>query len=253
MRPNRLKEKLKRGEVAVGAFIWEPAFQIIEILGLLGFDYLYIDCQHSPMSVETVAQVVRTAELRGLTPQARVPQNLPEVILRYLDVGVMGIQVPDMDSAEVARRAVRAVKYPPEGERGLAPTRAADFGLAGSMDEYVKMANLETMVMGTVESKEGIENISEILETEGLDAISLGLSDLSKSLGVPGQRNHPLVLKSIDKVLAAAERAQKPVGVLVSGNESPKQYIEKGFRIVTKSISGFLVSGARQFLEEARR
>ena len=173
MRKNRLKEKLKSGGVAVGAFIWEPAYQLIEILGILGFDYLYIDCQHSPMSVETVAQVVRAAELRGLTPQVRSPQNLPEVILRYLDVGVMGIQVADLDSAEAARRAVRAVKYPPEGERGLAPTRAADFGLLGTMDEYVKMANAETMVMGTVESREGVENISEILETIGKCLLTL--------------------------------------------------------------------------------
>jgi 4-hydroxy-2-oxoheptanedioate aldolase len=252
MRKNRLKEKIESGGVAVGVFLWEPALQIIEILGLLGFDYLYLDCLHSPMSVETIVQIVRTAELRGITPHVRVPQNVPEIILRYLDVGVMGIQVAEMDSAEVARKAVMAVKYPPEGERGLAPTRAADFGLRESMEEYVKSANLETMVMGTVESREGVDNISEILETEGLDGVSIGLTDLSKSLGVPGQRNHPLVQESIDNVLAAAERMRKPVGVLVSGNETPQQYIQRGFRMVSRSLSALVISAGKQFLESAK-
>jgi 2-keto-3-deoxy-L-rhamnonate aldolase RhmA len=252
MEKNRLKEKLKRGEAAFGVFIWEPAFQLIEILGLLGFDYLYIDCQHSPMSVETVTQIVRTAELRGLTPYVRVPQNVPEIILRYLDAGVMGIHVADMDSAEVARKAVRAVKYPPEGERGLASTRAADFGLADSMAEYIKKANLETMVMGTVESKEGVDNIREILNTEGLDGVSIGLADLSKSLGVPGQRNHPLVLQAVDKVLAAGKETRKPIGVMVAGDETPKQYVEKGFRMVSKSLTALVISAGKQFLQNAR-
>jgi 4-hydroxy-2-oxoheptanedioate aldolase len=252
MKKNLLKEKLRRGDVAFGVFIWEPAFQIIEILGLLGFDYLYIDCQHSPMSVETVTQIVRTAELRGLTPYVRVPQNAPEIILRYLDAGVMGIHVADMDSAEAARKAVRAAKYPPEGERGLASTRAADFGLAGSVAEYIKKANSETMVMGTVESKEGVDNILDILKTEGLDGVSIGLNDLSKSLGVPGQRNHPLISEAVDKILAAGQETRKSIGVMVAGDESPKPYIEKGFRMVSKSLTALVISAGREFLKSAR-
>ena len=86
---NLLREKLGKGETAFGALIEEPATQIAEILGLLGFNYLYIDCQHSPMSLESVAQLVQAAELRGMTPLVRVPQNLPEIIMRYLDVGAM--------------------------------------------------------------------------------------------------------------------------------------------------------------------
>jgi len=252
MKKNLLKEKLKRGDVVVGVFIWEPAFQIIEILGLLGFDYLYIDCQHSPMSVETVAQIVRTAELRGLTPHLRVSQNIPEMILRYLDTGVMGIQIADMDCAEMARKAVESVKYPPEGERGLASTRANDFGLTNTIEEYVRMANSETLIMGTVESQKGVDNISDILGTEGLDGVGIGLTDLSKSLGVPGQKNHPKVLKSVDKILAAGEKAKKPIGVLVAGDEDPKPYIKKGFRMISRSLNAFVISAGMQFLKSVR-
>ena len=247
-----LRKKLEKGEVAFGALIEEPATQIAEILGLLGFDYLYIDCQHSPMSLESVAQLIKAAELRGMTPLVRVPQNLPEIIIRYLDMGAMGIIVADMDSVEEAQKAVRAVKYPPKGQRGLSATRAADFGLKESLGDYVKVANRETMVLGMLESKEGVERIDEILGTEGLDGVSIGTTDLSKSLGVPGQRNDPIVLEAVNKVILAARKRGKFIAISARRGENPKQYIEKGFNMITKSLSTLVVEACHQFLEQAR-
>lgn len=252
MRKNLLKEKFTKGGVAVGVTIHEPAFQIIEILGILGFDYINIDCQHSPMSVETVVQMIRTAEIRGITPLVRVPQNVTEIILRYLDAGAMGIFVADMNSGEEAKKAVRAVKYPPEGERGLAPVRTADFSLREPLGEYVKIANLETMVLGVLESREGVDNIEEILGTEGLDGVIIGTNDLSKSLGVPGQTNHPLVLKAVDKILAVGKKTGKVIGGPVRKGETPKQYFEKGFRFASVALVGLVVEAGRRFLESAR-
>lgn len=252
MKKNLVKEKLAKGGVAFGVLIQEPALQITEILGLVGFDYIYCDCQHSPMSVETVAQIVMAAELRGLTPLARVPQNEPEIILRYVDVGVMGIIVADMDSAEIARKAVKAVKYPPNGERGLSPVRAADFGLREPLGDYVKMANSETMVLGVLESRQGVEQIEDILGTKGLDGVSIGTTDLSKSLGVPGQRNHPLVLEAVDKIMAAGKKTGKVIAGSVRKGETPKQYIEKGYRMVSTSLISLVAEAGRNFLESAR-
>jgi 4-hydroxy-2-oxoheptanedioate aldolase len=249
---NLLREKLEKGGVAFGALIEEPATQIAEILGLLGFDYLYIDCQHSPMSLESVAQLVKAAELRGMTPLVRVPQNLPEIIIRYLDMGAIGIIVADMDSVEEAQKAVRAAKYPPKGQRGLSPARAADFGLKESLGDYVMIANRETMVLGMIESKEGVERIDEILGTEGLDGVSIGTTDLSKSLGVPGQRNDPVVLEAVNKVILAARKRGKFIAISARRGENPKQYIEKGFNMITKSLSTLVVEACHQFLEQAR-
>jgi 4-hydroxy-2-oxoheptanedioate aldolase len=249
---NLLREKLEKGGVAFGALIEEPATQIAEILGLLGFDYLYIDCQHSPMSLESVAQLVKAAELRGTTPLVRVPQNLPEIIIRYLDMGAMGIIVADMDSVEEAQEAVRAAKYPPKGQRGLSAARAADFGLKESLGDYVMIANRETMVLGMIESKEGVERIDEILGTEGLDGVSIGTTDLSKSLGVPGQRNDPVVLEAVNKVILAARKRGKFIAISARRGENPKQYIEKGFNMITKSLSTLVVEACHQFLEQAR-
>ena len=216
MKKNLMKEKLQKGEIAAGVLIQDPAPQMVEVLGLLGFDWLFIDCEHSPMSLEEVGKLVMAAELRGITPLVRVPQNLPEIILRYLDAGAMGILIPGLETVEDAQKAVSGAKYSPEGVRGLAGVRGADFGLSGPLGDYVKIANRETMVLGVVESRKGVENIEGILDTEGIDGVSIGSNDLSQSLGVPGQTNHPLVVEAIDKILRPErERGSRLAGLSV--------------------------------------
>jgi len=252
MKKNLMKEKLQKGGIAAGVIIQDPAVQLVEVLGLLGFDWLFIDCEHSPMSLEDVGQLIMAAELRGITPLVRVPQNLPEIILRYLDAGAMGIIIPGAETVEDAQQAVRGAKYPPEGVRGLAGVRTADFGLSGSLGDYVKIANRETMVLAVVESCKGVENIEGILETEGIDGVSIGSNDLSQSLGVPGQTNHPLVVEAIDKILAAGRKKGKPIGGLVRGGETPKQYIEKGYQMLLTSVSGLIIGAGKQFLGNMR-
>ena len=247
---NILRETLEKGRVAFGLLIEEPATQMTEIVGLLGFDYLYIDCQHSPMGLESVAQLIKAAELRGLTPLVRVPQNLPEIIMRYLDLGAMGIIVADMDSVDEALKVVKAVKYPPNGIRGLSATRVADYGLKGMLSDYVKVANRETMVFGMLESKEGVDRIDEILATEGLDGVSIGTTDLSKSLGVPGQRNDPVVLEAVNKVILAGKKMGKYIAISARKGEKAKQFIDKGFNMITKSLATLVGEAGQQFLEK---
>ena len=252
MKKNLLKEKLQKGGIATGVIIQDPAVQVVEVLGLLGFDWLFIDCEHSSMSVEDVGRLVMGAELRGITPLVRIPQNVPEIILRYLDVGAMGIIIPGVETVEDVERAVSGTKYPPEGERGLAGVRSADFGLSGPLGDYVKIANRETMVLAVVESGKGVENIEKILGTEGIDGVSIGSNDLSQSLGVPGQTNHPLVVEAIDKILAAGKKKGKPIGGLVRGGETPLQYVQKGYRMVLTSVYSLIIGAGKQFMANTR-
>lgn len=247
MHKNLMKEKLGQGAAAFGVVIQEPAIQVAEVLALIGFDYLFIDCEHSPMSYESVAQLAMAAELRGITPLVRVPRNAPDAILRCMDVGTIGVVIPDLTSAADAARAVRAAKYPPEGERGLAGVRVADFGLREPLGTYVKKANAETMVLGCVESRGGVEKIEEILQTEGLDGVFIGANDLSKSLGVAGQTSHPLVLEAAGKVLAAGRKTGKAVGSALRSGETPKQYVEQGYRLLSTTVSALLAVGGKQF------
>ena len=252
MKKNLMKEKMRQGGIAVGVLIQEPAVQIVEILGHLGFDWVFIDCEHSSLSIADVGHMVMAAELSGMTPLVRVPQNLPEIILRYLDVGAMGIIIPGVETAEDAQRAARGARYAPEGVRGLAGVRPADYGLKGTLGEYIKVANREIIVLADVESREGVENIDGILGTEGLDGVVIGSNDLSQSLGVPGQTNHPLTLEAMDKILAAGKKFGKPIGALVRKGETPKQYIEKGYQMPQTTVNGLLVGAGRQFLENSK-
>jgi 4-hydroxy-2-oxoheptanedioate aldolase len=252
MKTNLMKEKLQKGAVVSGVIIQDPAVQVVEVLGLLGFDWLFIDCEHSAMSLAEVGQLVMAAELRGITPLVRVPQNLPEVILHYLDVGAMGIIIPGVETVEDAQRAVRGAKYQPEGERGLAGVRGGDFGLSGPLGEYVRVANRETMVLADVESRLGVQNIEGILGTEGIDGVAIGANDLSQSLGVPGQTNHPVVVEAMDRIVAAGKKAGKPIGSVVRGGETPQQYIEKGYRMLLTSVYGLIIGAGKQFLMNAR-
>jgi 4-hydroxy-2-oxoheptanedioate aldolase len=251
MRKNLLKAKLQSGQVASGVVMAENSPVIIEILALAGFDFIFIDCEHSPLSVETVQNLVTAAQLRGTTPLVRPPMNVPQIILRYMDTGAAGIIIPGMDSKEAAQAAVKAVKYPPMGERGLGRIRAADYGLSGPLGDYVKQANQETMVFGMVESKKGVENIAEILATDGLDGVFIGTNDLSNSLGVAGQTTHPTVGAAIEKILEAGWAAGKPIAGIVRGGETPQEYIAKGYRMPTTSVCGLLVGAAKQFIKNA--
>lgn len=251
MRSNSLKVKLQSGLVASGIVMTESSPAIIEILALVGFDFVFIDCEHSALSVETVQNLVTAAELRGTTPLVRPPMNVAEVILRYMDTGAGGMIIPGMDCKKAAQAAVRAVKYPPLGERGLGGSRAADYGLSGPLGDYVEKANQETMVFGMVESGKAVKNIEEILETEGLDGIFIGSNDLSNSLGVAGQTAHPTVVAAVDKVLEAGKAAGKPIGGIVRGGETPQEYISKGYKMPTTSVCGLLAGAARHFIKNA--
>jgi 4-hydroxy-2-oxoheptanedioate aldolase len=252
MKKNLLKEKLDKGLAVTGILMQEPSTQALEILGILGFDWVLIDCEHSPMSIETAAHLILVGELRGITPFVRVAENELETALRYLAVGAMGIVVPGVSSPEDVERAVAAVKYPPEGQRGLGPSRVSDFGLLQPLPEYVKMANREIMILGLVESREGVERIDEILRTNGLDGVLLGVHDLSNSYGVSGQIDHPLVEEAIERVLTAGKKAGKPVGAGVYRGTTPKALIDRGFRMVGTLVNTLVASAGRQFLESAR-
>lgn len=252
MKPNGMKARLARGESVLGVTLQEASIQSVEILGLLGFDYINIDCLHSSLGVEDVARMVLAAELRGLSTIVRVPDDRPDTILRYLDAGAGGIVVAEMDSAERARSLVRAVKFEPEGERSLASVHASDYGLSGPLSKFAQEANRETMAIGIVESRKGIEAIAEILAVPGLDGVIIGTTDLSKALGVTGQADHPAMREAIDTILGAAKASGKAVGITLKHGESPKAMLGRGFGFVGIHLKAMLIKAAREHLAQAK-
>ena len=250
MYKNVVKEMLQNKQPVLGCIVNGAFPALVEMIGLAGFHFVFIDSEHSSLSVRECEELVRAAEVRHIMPFIRTPENNPKTILRYLDIGAMGIIVPEVNSKEEAEAAVQAVRYAPSGIRGLATTRCADFGYCKSKSEYLKEANQETMLIALIESKKAVEHAEEILSVEGVDAVMIGTSDLSMSLGLLGQVDHPLVLAAYEKVLTLGLKMGKPIGVIVRDGESPRKYFEQGISMAFTSINSLIKSAARDFITQ---
>jgi 4-hydroxy-2-oxoheptanedioate aldolase len=209
MKENRVKRILREGGLALGTHVGGIADpQIVEIIGLAGFDAAFIDMEHTSFDLHDVQAMVMAAERVGITPIVRTPGFDPAFILRLLDIGVQGIQVPHVDSPERARAAVAAVRYPPEGERGMAAgSRAADFGRI-PIREHMAQSNREVLLAVMIEDMAAVERIAAIAATPGVDLIAVGPSDLSRSLRVSGEPDHPRLVAAIDHIRAAVSNTK---------------------------------------------
>src|SRR5437899_4740289 len=207
MQENRVKRIMREGGLALGTHVGGIADpQIVEIIGLAGFDAAFIDMEHTTFDLHDVQACVMAAERVGITPIVRTPGFDPAFILRLLDMGVQGIQVPHVSDPETAREAVKAVRYPPEGDRGMAAGgRAADYGKIPLL-EHMASSNREILLACMIEDMAAVERIDEIAAVEGVDLLAVGPSDLSRSLGVSGQPDHPRLVAAIDRVREAARR-----------------------------------------------
>jgi len=252
MRTNPMKARLAAGEPVLGCSVMIPSPQVVEMLGLLGFDWVLIDCEHGTVSLESVELMALAAEAAGVVPIARPPSNSPGDIVRLMDRGVMGVQVPHVTDAASARAAVAAVKFAPEGERGLAAgTRPAAYGFAGTMAEECARANAETLVCVQIEDAEAVANAAEIVAVEDIDVFFIGPSDLSQSLGHPGEHDHPEVRAAIEATLERILAAGRTPGAPASTTSLPG-LIERGVRYLYTHLPRLLAGPAREFLAAGR-
>src|SRR3990170_2888988 len=199
MKRNRRKKKLRAGEPVFGVSVMIPSPQIVEIIGGAGFDWVLLDCEHGTLTLESVELMAMAAEACGITAIARPVTRSPEHILQVLDRGAMGVQVPHVDTAEEAGQVVAAVKYHPLGQRGLAAgTRAAVYDSHGTLADHVKAANDATLIAIQIEEQAAIDNIDELLKVDDIDVFFIGPSDLSQSMGHPGNPRAPAVADAIN-------------------------------------------------------
>jgi 4-hydroxy-2-oxoheptanedioate aldolase len=253
MMKNKLREKLARGEAVLGVFIPFPSPDVVEMCGYLGFDFTVLDAEHGPMNVETAAHLLRAAECGGIVPIVNVPSNSPQTIVRYLDIGALGIQVPQVNDKEEAQAIIRAVKYHPLGQRGMARPRAGHYGVVGSTQEYMEQANRETMIIASIENVDGMMHLPHILSVEGIDVFFIGPSDLSQSLGIPGQVGTPLMKSAVDTLVTQIRSAGRAVGIFAPDAAAARSYIAKGAQYIVTGSVGLLARAANEFLQEVRR
>lgn len=228
-----LKEKLKNGERLFGPFVnlCHPA--VLEVAGMAGFDFAIIDTEHGEISADRAVDMVRAAKLSGISPVVRVYGNQPELIAKALDIGAEGVQVPQVGSKAEAVAAVKAAKFSPEGARGCNRyVRAASYSAADKF-AYFGDANKETAVILQVEGKEGIDNLAEILTVPGIDVLFIGPYDLSASLGIPGQVDHPRLVAEMGKTMELASQAGVALGFFVDDVESAIKWKNAGVQYIS--------------------
>jgi len=251
MKKNHLKETLRDGKVVFGPFLKFTDPAVVEIMGFAGFDFVIIDAEHGPISMQNAQNMIRAAETANITPVIRVANNDEALILRALDIGAQGIEIPQINSKSQAIRAVRSVKYAPQGERGVCRyVRAANYS---SMDkfEYFKYANKETMIIFHIEGVEGIKNLDEILSVPGIDVIFIGPYDLSQSLGIPGEVSHPLVKEKMREVVLKCKENKVAVGTFADDIETAKFWISLGIQYMSFSVDvGILYEASKNVVRQ---
>lgn len=252
MQKNTTKAKLKAGETVFGAFVRYPDAGLIEFLGYQGWDFLVFDAEHGTVEPRDCENMTRAAELRGVTPIVRVTTNQQPIILRFLDTGAQGLLVPWVQTAAEAEAAVRSVKYQPQGIRGLAGVRAADYGQTQTLGEYTEQANAETLVVLQIETARAVDHLPEILKVGGIDVVFIGPSDLSQSLGLPGQAQHPEVQAAMQRVADAVAPTDVALGLMVRNLETARQWRQKGARFIAISLESVLGPAVKRYLQQAK-
>ncbi|MFI3322838.1 MAG: aldolase/citrate lyase family protein [Rikenellaceae bacterium] len=251
MTKNFIKEKIASGEAVLGPFLKMNDPALVEIAALAGFDFCIIDMEHGPLNLESAQNLIRAAELHGMSPIIRTTDASHESILRALDIGAHGVEVPQVNSKESAKSVVDGAKFFPEGTRGVCRyTRAAEYT---NIDKAAHFAgsNANTMVIVHIEGLEGINNLEDILEVKGLDIIFLGPYDLSQSCGVPGEVTNPIVVEKMKQAISMAAQKNVKVGTFVESAEGAKFWRELGVSYLAYSVDvGIYYNACKAIVEE---
>ena len=254
MRHNAMKEKVLMGKPAIGAMIGFPSPELVEFCGLMGYEWIFIDGEHGPIGWPECQAMTRACDAQGLSSIVRVPRLDHSLIAKYLETGAQGVAVPHINTAEQAEAAVNAARYAPEGRRGCdaGASRSSAYGLVDSADVYFARANREILVAVWVEEVEGMENLDEILQVPGVDAVYFGIGDLALSMGLGGCMDHP------DIQAAVAEGSKKVLGagkVLISvASDAPsaKQMLADGVLLILTDVMGLWVNATQSYLGELK-
>lgn len=233
MRDNKVKRILREGGVPLGSMVFEfSTTGLARIAAAAGADFLIYDMEHTGWSMETIRMLMAASRSADLAPMVRVPTLQYHFIARALDLGALGIMVPMLETEEAAREFVACVKYPPRGKRGAAFSVAHDDYRDGEVAAKMQKANEETLLIGLIETRLGVENAERIAAVDGIDVLWIGHFDLSNSMGIPAQFQHPDLQASIDRILAAGKRHGKACGFMAASVEEGRALIDRGFRVL---------------------
>jgi 2-keto-3-deoxy-L-rhamnonate aldolase RhmA len=237
----KFRTRLKQKELLLGTLLTLPSPELAEVLSLTGLDWLFLDLEHSTLEIST-AQAVLQALAGRLDCLIRVPANDEVWIKKALDTGATGVIVPQVNSAAEARQAVGWSRYPPQGSRSVGLGRAQGYGT--DLQGYLGHANAEVVVVVQAEHSQAVQNIEAIVQVEGIDAALVGPYDLSNSMGLPGQVEHPEVQAAIEQVRQACQAQGMPLGIFTASPEKAMELKEQGYSLLAVSTDALMVSEA---------
>jgi 2-dehydro-3-deoxyglucarate aldolase/4-hydroxy-2-oxoheptanedioate aldolase len=248
---NDFKRRLRAKEVLLGPMVTLPSPEVAEMMAEAGFDWIWVELEHSPADVLTAQRMIQA--VGGRCPcLVRAPWNDHVWIKRVLDTGCDGIVIPQVQTRAEAEQAIRACHYPPAGIRGVGVGRAQRYGM--SLREYVANADAALTIVLQVEHAEAVKNVREIVAVPGIDAIVIGPLDLSASLGLVGQVGHPDVQNAIRTVTAACAERGVPVGIFANDPAAARAFIDAGCTLIILSADAvYLWQAVQQAIGEVRR
>lgn len=255
MKKNKVKQALAEGKTVVGTMITEMRTpEIARILAASGFDYIFVDMEHSAYTLENLTEIVRTGKAVDLTCLARVADPQYSLVARTLDSGAQGLLIPRVETRETVENIVRFAKYPPWGERGFGIRQVVGDYEKVSVKDRITEQNEDTMIIPQIERQRAIQNIETLVSVKGVDVALIGPQDLSISLGVPGEHRNQKMIDAIQKVVDACEKHGVAAGIHTPDLQDLLYWKDKGMRMLTYSTeANLLQSAASQAVAEIRK
>jgi 4-hydroxy-2-oxoheptanedioate aldolase len=250
---NPVKETLRAGGTAIGVFIPMPSPDVVEIVALAGFDFALLDAEHGRISPDDAYPMILAAEARDIPAFVRVGENDRQVVLKYLDLGVSGVMIPQTNTPELARAAIDAMRYSPAGLRGLAGGRTFDYGQGRLMSDLVPAINDRVLSIVQFEHIDALPHLDTLLETEGLDVLFVGPTDLHQSMGYGGQLGHPEVESVIQQVVEATRDRGVALAIVAPDAEQTNRRLRQGFQMVVTNVPALLMRSSRDMLAAIER
>jgi 2-dehydro-3-deoxyglucarate aldolase len=246
--PNRFKQDLVAGRRLIGCWCSLGSPITTEVLGLAGFDWILLDGEHSPNDVLTFIPQLMALKDSPSAPVVRPPWNDAVEIKRLLDAGFYNFLIPMIESADAARAAVAATRYPPQGIRGVSVSQRGN--RYGTIRDYLQHANEQACVLVQIETRKALECAAEIAAVDGVDGVFVGPSDLAAGLGHIGQPGHPDVQQAIGQIAAAVKGQGKALGTLAPVEADARRYLEIGFSFVAVGSDLGVLRSATQALRD---
>ena len=254
MKVNHTKERLQQGQVVFGCVLQQfRSAEAARLLAAAGFDYIFVDTEHTAFDWETVQDVVSAANHAGITPLVRVTDLLYALVARALDVGAQGVIFPRVEDPALLRQAIGWTKFPPVGTRGFGVSAALLDYQPHSFPEIIAHANAQTLVVVQFESDAALARVDELLAVPGVDVAMIGPADLSIALGVPGEFEHPKMIAAITDFIQACARHGVVPGIQCRSAALAEPWLQRGMRLIgCGSELTFLLERARQAVTEMR-